>query len=60
MDEGNAYCETEPREEKGCLNLVLDQGFLEVFEVLKPYENVNQTLLIFQMRMPLPEGLLGV
>lgn len=59
MDQGNTYCETEPREETGSLNLVLDQGFLEVFEVLKPYENLNQTLFTFQMMMPLLEGLLG-
>lgn len=49
----------EPRQEKGSLNLVLDQGFLEVFEVLKPYENLNQTLFTFQTTTPLPEGLLG-
>lgn len=59
LDHGYTYCETEPREEKGSLNVVLDKGFLEVFEILKPYENVNQTLFTFQMTMPLPEGLHG-
>lgn len=58
-DHDYTYCETEPREEKRSLNVVLDQGCFEVFEILKPYENVNQTLFAFQMTMPLPEGLLG-
>lgn len=59
LDHGYTYCETEPREEEQSLNVVLNQGYLEVFQILKSYENVNQTLFTFQMSMPLPEGLLG-
>lgn len=49
LDHGYTHCETEPREEKQSLNVVLDQGCLGVFEILKPYENMNQTLFTFQI-----------